>query len=93
MRLLTSNVIAGTWTIEYGREYSAGGTAMTLGQLNVKGGKSHDVAAYYGQDITLTGTAKDIYYYRLGADTTYDVLQYGPNVGSGIETDYLEHRR
>jgi len=80
MRLLTSNVIAGTWSVEYGREYSAGGTAMTLGQLNVKGGKSHDISAYYGQDITLTGTAKDIYYFRLSADTPYDLLNYAPIV-------------
>jgi len=78
MRLLVSNSIAGTWTIESGRTYSAGGTAQTLQQLKTGSGITQDMTAYYGTDITLTGTAKDLYYFRTPVDTPIDILDYGP---------------
>jgi len=78
MRLIVSSTIAGVWTLESGRSYSANGTAMTLAQLNTSSGKTQSMTAYYGTDITLTGTAVDLYYWKTAADTPYDILQYGP---------------
>jgi len=78
MRLLVSSSIAGTWTIESGRVYSSGGTAITLKQLKLNSGITQDMTAYYGQDITLTGTAIDLYYFRTPVDTVVDILAYGP---------------
>jgi len=80
MRLLLSTGGAGLWTIEHGRAYSSGGAAVTLAQLNAKSGKTQDVAAYYGQDITLTGTAVDVAYLRVGADSPFDILNEAPVV-------------
>jgi len=80
MRLICSAAIKGTWTIESGRVYSSGGTAQTLQQLKIGGGITQDMTAYYGADIQVTGTAKDIYYFRTEADSPVDILQYGPIV-------------
>jgi len=86
MRLLVSSKDPGRWTIETGRTYSAGGTAITLRQLNSASGKTQDMTAYYGTGITLAGTASDIMYVRTAADETIDLLDYGPIVVEQSDT-------
>jgi len=78
MRFWVSASGAGLWTMEYDRVYSSGGTTIALRQLNVSSGKTQDMTAYYGADITLTGTAVDLGYLRIAADTPVDILDYGP---------------
>jgi hypothetical protein len=78
MRLIVSSTIGGLWTIESGRVYSAGGTAILIRQLNTSSGKTQDLTAYYGADITLTGTAIDIFYVKTAANQAFEILDYGP---------------
>jgi len=80
MRLIVSSTIAGVWTIESGRAYSSGGTTISLAQLNTGSGITQTMTAYYGTDITLTGTASILYYWKTAANEPYDILQYGPVV-------------
>jgi len=78
MRFWVSASGAGLWTMEYDRLYSSGGTTIALRQLNVSSGKTQSMTAYYGADITLTGTAVDLGYLRVAADTPTEILDYGP---------------
>jgi len=78
MRLMLSSTIGGLWTVESGRTYSANGTAVTLKQLKINSGKTQDMTAYYGADITLAGTASDMFYIKTAANQPYGLLDYGP---------------
>jgi len=80
MRIIVSSAIGGLWTIESGRTYSSGGTAVSLRQLKIASGKTQDMTAYYGADITLAGTASDIFYVKTAANEPFDLLNYGPVV-------------
>jgi len=71
-----SSAEAGLWSIYYGREYSSGGTAVTLKQLNTLSGKTQELTANYGTALTLTGTATQLMFVRVKADTPVDLLQH-----------------
>jgi len=65
---------AGLWTLESGRARSSGGTTMALAPLNVLSGKTQDMTAFFGTAIVVAGTAIDISYTRVAADTPIDIL-------------------
>lgn len=80
MRLIVSASGAGLWTVETDRAYGSGGTTLNLAPLKTLSGKVQAMTAYYGQDVILTGTAEDLFYVRVAADTPVDLLAYGPIV-------------
>lgn len=74
-KIAVSSAEIGLWSLYHGRAYSAGGTAMTLAQLNVTSGKTQAMTAYYGTALTLTGTAVLLTAKRSGANTPQDLLE------------------
>jgi len=72
--LKMSSTIGGLWTVEYGKTYSSGGTAILIRQLNTLSGKTQDLTAYYGADMTLAGTGTDLIYMKSPANTPIDLL-------------------
>jgi hypothetical protein len=78
MRLVLSSAEAGLWSLEYGRERTSGGTAVLLRQMNTLSGKTQSVSAFFGTALTMTGSATDNAYVRVGADAPFDILNYGP---------------
>lgn len=73
-KIVVSSAEAGLWTVEYGRTYSSAGTTITLRQLNVLSGKTQDMTTFYGTAIVLAGTATDLIYTRVMADSPVDLL-------------------
>jgi len=90
MRLIVSSAIGGVWTIESDRVYSSGGTSISLKQLNLSSGKTQAMTAYYGADMTLTGTAIDMAYFKTAANAPYDILSYGPIIVTPASTVALK---
>lgn len=91
--IIFGSTVAGFVTIEYGRTYSSGGTALTARNLNASSGITVTTTAYYGNAIVLAGTAVDIKIIRVSADVSIrciaedEVLILGANDTLAIRFD------